>query len=268
MLGSVGEPIDPKSWEWFHRVVGEDRCPIADTWWQTETGGLLLTPLPGAMPLKPGSVAKPFFGVVPAIVDEKGNVLEGEAEGRLVITKPWPSLARTIHGSHERYMKTYFSRFPGLYDTEDGARRDADGYYWITGRIDDVLNVSGHRMGTAELESALIKNPSVAEASVVGFPHEVKGQGIYAYVVLKQGVAASEQVRAALLEQVRSEIGPIAKPDHIQWADALPKTRSGKVMRRILRKIAANELDGLGDTSTLADPSVVDVLIAHRRAAR
>ena len=267
MLGSVGEPIDPKSWEWFYRVVGEGRCPIADTWWQTETGGLLLTPLPGAMPLKPGSVAKPFFGVLPAIVDEKGNVLEGEAQGRLVITKPWPSLARTIHGSHERYMKTYFSRFPGLYDTEDGARRDADGYYWITGRIDDVLNVSGHRMGTAELESALVKHPSVAEASVVGFPHEVKGQGIYAYVVLKQGVAVSEQLRGALLEQVRSEIGPIARPDHIQWTDALPKTRSGKVMRRILRKIAANEFDGLGDTSTLADPSVVDALIARRKVS-
>jgi len=265
VLGSVGEPIDPKSWEWFYRVVGEQRCPIADTWWQTETGGLLLTPLPGAMPLKPGSVAKPFFGVVPAIVDEKGAILEGEAQGRLVITKPWPALARTIHGSHERYLKTYFTRFPGLYDTEDGARRDADGYYWITGRIDDVLNVSGHRMGTAELESALVKYPDVAEASVVGFPHEIKGQGIYAYVVLKEGIEPTETIRAGLVEQVRKEIGPIAKPDHIQWADALPKTRSGKVMRRILRKIAANELDSLGDTSTLADPTVVDGLIAKRR---
>lgn len=267
MLGSVGEPIDPKSWEWFYRVVGERRCPIADTWWQTETGGLLLTPLPGAMALKPGSVAKPFFGVIPAIVDEKGNILEGEAQGRLVITKPWPALARTIHGSHERYLKTYFSRFPGLYDTEDGARRDADGYYWITGRIDDVLNVSGHRLGTAELESALVKYPDVAEASVVGFPHEIKGQGIYAYVVLRQGIAASEALRTALITQVRKEIGPIATPDHIQWAEALPKTRSGKVMRRILRKIAVNELADLGDTSTLADPSVVDVLIANRRGS-
>jgi len=265
MLGSVGEPIDPKSWEWFYRVVGEGRCPIADTWWQTETGGLLLTPLAGAMPLKPGSVAKPFFGVVPAIVDEKGNILEGEAEGRLVITKPWPALARTIHGNHERYLKTYFSRFTGLYDTEDGARRDADGYYWITGRIDDVLNVSGHRMGTAELESAFEKHPSVAEASIVGFPHEIKGQGIYAYVVLKKGASPSDQLVSALAEQVRREIGPIAKPDHIQWAEALPKTRSGKVMRRILRKIAANDLENLGDTSTLADPSVVDALIANRR---
>ena len=265
MLGSVGEPIDPKSWEWFHRVVGEGRCPIADTWWQTETGGLLLTPLAGAMPLKPGSVAKPFFGVVPAIVDEKGTILEGEAQGRLVMTKPWPALARTIHGSHERYLKTYFSRFPGLYDTEDGARRDADGYYWITGRIDDVLNVSGHRMGTAELESALAKHPDVAEASVVGFPHEIKGQGIYAYVVPKKGIVASDTLRASLIEQVRQEIGPIAKPDYIQWVEALPKTRSGKVMRRILRKIAADDVDNLGDTSTLADPSVVDALIANRK---
>jgi len=267
MLGSVGEPIDPKSWEWFYRVVGEQRCPIADTWWQTETGGLLLTPLPGAMTLKPGSVAKPFFGVVPAIVDEKGNILEGAAQGRLVITHPWPALARTIHGSHERYLKTYFSRFPGLYDTEDGARRDADGYYWITGRIDDVLNVSGHRMGTAELESALAKHQDVAEASVVGFPHEIKGQGIYAYLVPKLGIAPSERLRAELIEQVRREIGPIATPDYIQWAEALPKTRSGKVMRRILRKIAVNELDDLGDTSTLADPSVVDALIANRRGS-
>ncbi|WP_455243522.1 acetate--CoA ligase [Petrachloros mirabilis] len=265
MLGSVGEPIDPKSWEWLYRVVGEGRCPIADTWWQTETGGLLLTPLPGAMDLKPGSVAKPFFGVVPALVDENGTILEGEAQGRLVITRPWPSLARTIHGSHERYLKTYFSRFPGLYDTEDGARRDADGYYWITGRIDDVLNVSGHRMGTAELESALSKHPDVAEASVVGFPHELKGQGIYAYVVLKKGAHASDQLFRMLIEQVRKEIGPIAKPDYIQWAAALPKTRSGKIMRRILRKIAANQLDDLGDTSTLADPSVVDTLIENRK---
>jgi len=265
MLGSVGEPIDPKSWEWLYRIVGEARCPIADTWWQTETGGLLLTPLPGAMDLKPGSVAKPFFGVVPALVDEKGTILEGEAQGRLVITRPWPSLARTIHGSHERYLKTYFSRFPGLYDTEDGARRDADGYYWITGRIDDVLNVSGHRMGTAELESALAKHPDVAEASVVGFPHEIKGQGIYAYVVLKKGARASDHLLGMLVEQVRREIGPIAKPDYIQWAVALPKTRSGKIMRRILRKIAANQLDDLGDTSTLADPSVVDALIENRK---
>jgi len=265
MLGTVGEPIDPKAWEWFYRVVGEKRCPIADTWWQTETGGLLLTPLPGATPLKPGSVAKPFFGVVPALVDEQGNILEGEAQGRLVITRPWPALARTIYGSHDRFIKTYFSRFPGLYDTEDGARRDADGYYWITGRIDDVLNVSGHRMGTAELESALAKHPDVAEASVVGCPHEIKGQGIYAYVVLNEGIAPSDALRAALGEQLRNAIGPVAKPDYIQWADALPKTRSGKIMRRILRKIAANELDDLGDTSTLADPAVVDGLIAKHR---
>jgi acetyl-CoA synthetase len=265
LLGSVGEPIDPKSWEWFHRVVGDGRCPIVDTWWQTETGGLLLTPLPGAMPLKPGSVAKPFFGVVPALVDEKGTILEGAAQGRLVITRPWPGLARTIYGNHDRYMKTYFSRFPGLYDTEDGARRDADGYYWITGRVDDVLNVSGHRMGTAELESALSKHPGVAEASVVGCPHEIKGQGIYAYVVLNEGVEPSEALRAALVEQVRTEIGPVAKPDFIQWANGLPKTRSGKIMRRILRKIAANELDDLGDISTLADPSVVEALIDKRR---
>lgn len=265
VLGTVGEPIDPKAWEWFYRVVGEKRCPIVDTWWQTETGGLLLTPLPGATPLKPGSVAKPFFGVVPALVDEKGTILEGEAQGRLVITRPWPALARTVYGNHERFIKTYFSRFPGVYDTEDGARRDADGYYWITGRIDDVLNVSGHRMGTAELESALAKHPDVAEAAVVGYPHEIKGQGIYAYVVLNEGVEPSDRLRASLVEQVRTEIGPVAKPDYIQWADALPKTRSGKIMRRILRKIAANELDDLGDTSTLADPSVVDALIDTRR---
>ncbi|MDO9116512.1 MAG: acetate--CoA ligase [Nitrospira sp.] len=265
VLGTVGEPIDPKAWEWFYRVVGEQRCPIADTWWQTETGGLLLTPLPGAMPLKPGSVAKPFFGVVPALVDEKGAILEGEAQGRLVITRPWPALARTIYGNHERFIKTYFSRFPGLYDTEDGARRDADGYYWITGRVDDVLNVSGHRLGTAELESALAKHPDVAEASVVGYPHAIKGQGIYAYVVLNEGVAPSDALRAALVGQVRSEIGPVAKPDVIQWAEALPKTRSGKIMRRILRKISAYELSDLGDTSTLADPTVVEALIAGRR---
>ena len=265
ILGSVGEPIDPKAWEWFHRVVGEGRCPIADTWWQTETGGLLLTPLAGAMPLKPGSVAKPFFGIVPALVDEKGRILEGAAQGRLVITRPWPGLARTIHGSHERYLTTYFRRFRGLYDTEDGARRDADGYYWITGRIDDVLNVSGHRIGTAEMESALAKHPHVAEASVVGVPHEIKGQGIYAYVVLQKGIVASDALRAMLVEQVRKEIGPIATPDHIQWAEALPKTRSGKIMRRILRKIATNDLGDLGDTSTLADPSVVETLIANSR---
>jgi acetyl-CoA synthetase len=264
VLGTVGEPIDPKAWEWFYRVVGETRCPIADTWWQTETGGLLLTPLPGATPLKPGSVAKPFFGVLPALVDEKGAILEGAAQGRLVIARPWPALARTIYGNHERFIKTYFSRFPGLYDTEDGARRDADGYYWITGRVDDVLNVSGHRLGTAELESALAKHPDVAEASVVGYPHAIKGQGIYAYVVLNEGVAPSDALRAALVGQVRSEIGPVAKPDVIQWAEALPKTRSGKIMRRILRKIAAHELGDLGDTSTLADPCVVDALIAGR----
>jgi len=264
LLGTVGEPINPEAWEWYYRVVGEQRCPIVDTWWQTETGGHLITPLPGATALKPGSATRPFFGVLPGIVDSDGNLLEGEAEGALVIKRPWPSQMRTVYGDHQRFVDTYFSTFPGYYFTGDGARRDADGYYWITGRMDDVLNVSGHRMGTAEVESALVLHDAVAEAAVVGFPHDIKGQGIYAYVTLVKGVEPSEALRKELVDLVREEIGPIAKPDVIQWAPGLPKTRSGKIMRRILRKIAANELDTLGDTSTLADPSVVDELVDNR----
>jgi acetyl-CoA synthetase len=264
LLGTVGEPINPEAWEWYYRVVGEQRCPIVDTWWQTETGGHLITPLPGATALKPGSATRPFFGVVPGIVDSDGNLLEGEAEGALVIKHPWPSQMRTVYGDHQRFADTYFSTFPGYYFTGDGARRDADGYYWITGRMDDVLNVSGHRMGTAEVESALVLHDAVAEAAVVGFPHDIKGQGIYAYVTLIKGVEPSEALRKELIDLVREEIGPIAKPDVIQWAPGLPKTRSGKIMRRILRKIAANEQDTIGDTSTLADPSVVDELVEHR----
>jgi len=264
LLGTVGEPINPEAWEWYYRVVGEQRCPIVDTWWQTETGGHLITPLPGATALKPGSATTPFFGVQPGIVDSDGNLLEGEAEGALVIKHPWPSQMRTVYGDHQRFADTYFSTFPGYYFTGDGARRDADGYYWITGRMDDVLNVSGHRMGTAEVESALVLHESVAEAAVVGFPHDIKGQGIYAYVTLVKGVEPSEVLRKELVDLVREEIGPIAKPDVIQWAPGLPKTRSGKIMRRILRKIAANELDTLGDTSTLADPGVVDELVENR----
>jgi acetyl-CoA synthetase len=264
LLGTVGEPINPEAWEWYYRVVGEQRCPIVDTWWQTETGGHLITPLPGATALKPGSATRPFFGVQPGIVDTDGNLLEGEAEGALVITHPWPSQMRTVYGDHQRFADTYFSTFPGYYFTGDGARRDADGYYWITGRMDDVLNVSGHRMGTAEVESALVLHDAVAEAAVVGFPHDIKGQGIYAYVTLVKGVEPSEELRKELIDLVREEIGPIAKPDVIQWAPGLPKTRSGKIMRRILRKIAANEQDTIGDTSTLADPSVVDELVENR----
>ncbi len=264
ILGTVGEPINPEAWEWYHNVVGEGRCPIVDTWWQTETGGHLITPLPGATALKPGSATLPFFGVVPAIVDNEGNVIEGEGEGNLVITRPWPGQMRSVYGDHQRFIDTYFKTFPGNYFTGDGARRDADGYYWITGRVDDVLNVSGHRMGTAEVESALVLHESVAEAAVVGYPHEVKGQGIYAYVTLVKGVEPSDALRKELVTLVRSEIGPIATPDVIQWAPGLPKTRSGKIMRRILRKIAANEIDALGDTSTLADPSVVQDLIDNR----
>ncbi len=265
ILGSVGEPINPEAWEWYHKVVGDGRCPIVDTWWQTETGGHLITPLPGATRLKPGSATRPFFGVVPAIVDATtGEVLEGEAEGALVITRPWPGQMRTVYGDHPRFIETYFSTYKGSYFSGDGARRDADGYYWITGRMDDVLNVSGHRMGTAEVESALVLHEQVAEAAVVGFPHDIKGQGIYAYVTLVSGAEPSDELKQALVKLVRSEIGPIATPDVIQWAPGLPKTRSGKIMRRILRKIAANELDNLGDTSTLADPSVVDDLIANR----
>jgi acetyl-CoA synthetase len=264
LLGTVGEPINPEAWEWYYRVVGEERCPIVDTWWQTETGGHMITPLPGATPLKPGSATRPFFGVQPGIVDSDGKLLEGEAEGALVITHPWPSQMRTVYGDHKRFFDTYFSTYPGYYFSGDGARRDKDGYYWITGRMDDVLNVSGHRMGTAEVESALVLHDAVAEAAVVGFPHDIKGQGIYAYVTLVKGVAPSDALKQELIELVKKEIGPIAKPDVIQWAPALPKTRSGKIMRRILRKIAANELDNLGDTSTLADPGVVDELIANR----
>jgi acetyl-CoA synthetase len=264
VLGTVGEPINPEAWEWYYRIVGDGRCPIVDTWWQTETGGILISPLPGATALKPGSATLPFFGVVPAIVDERGQVLEGAADGMLVITHPWPGQMRTVYGDHQRFRDTYFARFPGFYFTGDGARRDADGYYWITGRVDDVLNVSGHRLGTAEVESALVLHETVAEAAVVGFPHSIKGQGIYAYVTLMSGVEPSEALRATLVGHVRQEIGAIAAPDVIQWAPGLPKTRSGKIMRRILRKVAANEIDALGDVSTLTDPSVVEDLVRNR----
>jgi len=265
LLGTVGEPINPEAWEWYYHVVGDARVPIVDTWWQTETGGHLITPLPGATKLKPGSATRPFFGVVPAIVDlGTGRVLEGEAEGALVITRPWPGQMRTVYGDHKRFVDTYFKSYPGYYFTGDGAKRDKDGDYWITGRIDDVLNVSGHRLGTAEVESALVLHHAVAEAAVVGFPHDIKGQGIYCYVTLKVGVQPSDALKKELVDQVRKEIGPIASPDVIQWAPGLPKTRSGKIMRRILRKVAANELDSLGDTTTLADPSVVDDLVKHR----
>jgi acetyl-CoA synthetase len=264
LLGTVGEPINPEAWEWYYHVVGNGRCPIVDTWWQTETGGILITPLPGATALKPGSATRPFFGVVPALLDDQGSLLEGAASGNLVITHPWPAMMRTVYGDHQRFIDTYFKMYPGCYFTGDGARRDEDGYYWITGRVDDVINVSGHRMGTAEVESALVLHEAIAEAAVVGFPHPVKGQGIYAYVTLMQGIEPSEELKRELITLVRREIGPIASPDVIQWAPSLPKTRSGKIMRRILRKVAANELDALGDTSTLADPSVVDHLIDNR----
>ncbi len=264
LLGSVGEPINPEAWEWYYNVVGEGRCPIVDTWWQTETGGILITPLPGAIDLKPGSATMPFFGIRPEIVDGDGNVLEGEAQGNLIISGSWPGQMRTIYGDHQRCIDTYFSTFDNVYTTGDGAMRDADGYYWITGRVDDVLNVSGHRMGTAEVESALVAHPGVAEAAVVGYPHDIKGQGIYAYVTLMEGREPSDELYAELQAWVRKEIGPIAKPDLIQWAPGLPKTRSGKIMRRILRKVAANEYGELGDTSTLADPGVVDDLIENR----
>ena len=265
LLGSVGEPINPEAWEWYYRVVGGERCPIVDTWWQTETGGILITPLPGATELKPGSATRPFFGVQPALVDGEGNVLEGPAEGNLIITDSWPGQMRTVYGDHQRFIDTYFSTFPGNYFTGDGARRDEDGYYWITGRVDDVLNISGHRMGTAEVESALVSHSAVAEAAVVGFPHDIKGQGIYVYVTLIAGVDPTDDLLVELRNWVRKEIGPIASPDIIQWAPGLPKTRSGKIMRRILRKIAANEHENLGDTSTLADPSVVSDLIDNRK---
>ncbi|MGE0860133.1 MAG: acetate--CoA ligase [Gammaproteobacteria bacterium] len=264
ILGSVGEPINPEAWEWYYTVVGDERCPIVDTWWQTETGGILITPLPGARRLKPGSATLPFFGVEPALVDDQGRELEGATSGSLVINRSWPGQMRTVYGDHKRFFETYFQMFPGRYFTGDGARRDEDGYYWITGRVDDVINVSGHRLGTAEVESALVLHPAVSEAAVVGYPHAIKGQGIYAYVTLMHNVSPSEELRKELVQHVRNEIGAIATPDVIQWAPGLPKTRSGKIMRRILRKVAANELDSLGDTTTLADPAVVDDLISHR----
>ena len=266
LLGSVGEPINPEAWEWYHRVVGDGRCPIVDTWWQTETGGIMITPLPGATALKPGSASRPFFGVQPALMDAGGNLIQDQvASGNLVITASWPGQIRTVYGDHQRVIDTYYATYPGFYFTGDGARRDEDGYYWITGRVDDVMNVSGHRIGTAEVESALVLHPAVAEAAVVGFPHDLKGEGIYAYVTLMAGDNSdADTLLGELIAMVRKEIGPIAKPDVIQWAPGLPKTRSGKIMRRILRKIAANELDNLGDTSTLADPSVVEDLIANR----
>jgi acetyl-CoA synthetase len=264
LLGSVGEPINPEAWEWYHRVVGDGRCPVVDTWWQTETGGILISPLPGAIDQKPGSATLPFFGVKPAIVDGEGQTLEGVAEGNLVISDSWPGQMRTVFGDHQRFIDTYFKTFPGRYFTGDGAKRDEDGYYWITGRVDDVLNVAGHRLGTAEIESALVSHPQVAEAAVVGYPHDIKGQGIYAYVTLNAGEQPSEALRSELREWVRKEIGAIAALDLVQWAPSLPKTRSGKIMRRILRKIAANEHDQLGDTSTLADQSVVESLVRER----
>jgi acetyl-CoA synthetase len=264
VLGSVGEPINPEAWLWYYRVVGDERCPIVDTWWQTETGGILISPLPGAVAQKPGSATLPLPGVMPALVDGDGKLLEGATEGNLVITDSWPGQMRTVYGDHARFVQTYFSTFKGYYFTGDGARRDADGYYWITGRVDDVINVAGHRMGTAEVESALVAHPKVAEAAVVGMPHDIKGQGIYAYVTLVAGEEPTEALRKELVAWVRKEIGPIATPDAIQWAPGLPKTRSGKIMRRILRKIAANETDSLGDTSTLADPAVVTDLVDNR----
>jgi acetyl-CoA synthetase len=264
LLGTVGEPINPEAWLWYHRVVGDKRCPIVDTWWQTETGGILITPLPGAIGTKPGSATKPFFGIQPVIVDGEGRVLEGEAEGNLCIDDSWPGQMRTVYGDHQRFVDTYFKTFPGKYFTGDGCRRDKDGYYWITGRVDDVINVAGHRLGTAEVESALVAHQKVAEAAVVGYPHDIKGQGIYAYVTLKAGIEPNEGLRKELVQWVRKEIGPIATPDLIQWAPGLPKTRSGKIMRRILRKIAENEYSNLGDTSTLADPTVVQELVTNR----
>ena len=267
LLGTVGEPINPEAWRWYSEVVGDGRCPVVDTWWQTETGGILITPLPGAIDAKPGAASKPFFGVQPALVDANGALLEGEAEGNLVLLDSWPGQMRTVYGDHARFIETYFKAYPGMYFTGDGCRRDGDGYYWITGRVDDVINVSGHRLGTAEVESALVSHPSVAEAAVVGYPHDLKGQGIYAYVTLKAGEAASEDLRRQLVAHVRNEIGPLATPDHLQWAPGLPKTRSGKIMRRILRKIAENAPEQLGDTSTLADPSVVESLVRERRDA-
>jgi acetyl-CoA synthetase len=268
LLGTVGEPINPEAWEWYHRVVGEGRCPIVDTWWQTETGGILITPLPGAIRLKPGSATRPFFGIKPVIVDADGKELEGPAQGNLCIADAWPGLMRTVYGDHQRFVDTYFKSYPGKYFTGDGCRRDADGYYWITGRVDDVINVAGHRLGTAEVESALVAHPKVSEAAVVGYPHDIKGQGIYAYVTLMIGEQPTEDLRKELVLWVRKEIGPIASPDLIQFAPGLPKTRSGKIMRRILRKIAEDEHGSLGDTSTLADPAVVDDLVSNRQNRR
>ena len=265
LLGSVGEPINPEAWEWYHRVVGDGRCPIVDTWWQTETGGILISPLPGATKLKPGSATKPFFGCQPALVDDKGAFLEGAASGNLVILDSWPGQMRTVYGDHQRFVETYFSTYKGTYFTGDGCRRDEDGYYWITGRVDDVLNVSGHRLGTAEVESALVSHAKVSEAAVVGYPHDIKGQGIYCYVTLMAGVAGDDELRKTLVDHVRKEIGPLATPDKVQFAPGLPKTRSGKIMRRILRKIAEDDFGALGDTSTLADPAVVDDLVANRQ---
>jgi acetyl-CoA synthetase len=267
LLGTVGEPINPEAWEWYYRVVGDSRCPVVDTWWQTETGGILISPLPGATDLKAGSATLPLPGVRPALVDAEGRILEGAASGNLVLQDSWPGQMRTVYGDHQRFIDTYFKAYRGMYFTGDGARRDEDGYWWITGRVDDVMNVSGHRIGTAEVESALVAHPEVAEAAVVGCPHEVKGQGIYAYVTLKSGATPTEALRAELAQWVRREIGPIATPDFIQWAPGLPKTRSGKIMRRILRKIASEEHEQLGDTSTLADPAVVADLVTNRRGA-
>ncbi len=265
LLGSVGEPINPEAWEWYHRVVGDGRCPIVDTWWQTETGGILITPLPGATKLKPGSATRPFFGCQPALVDDKGVILEGATSGNLVILDSWPGQMRTVFGDHDRFVQTYFSTYKGMYFTGDGCRRDADGYYWITGRVDDVINVSGHRLGTAEVESALVAHPKVSEAAVVGYPHDIKGQGIYCYVTLMTGEQGTDELRKDLVAHVRKEIGPLATPDKIQFSPGLPKTRSGKIMRRILRKIAEDDFGALGDTSTLADPGVVDDLVANRQ---
>ena len=268
LLGSVGEPINPEAWEWYYRVVGDERCPIVDTWWQTETGGILITPLPGATKLKPGSATRPFFGIQPALVDDKGEILAGETSGNLVILDSWPGQMRTVFGDHDRFVQTYFSTYKGMYFTGDGCRRDKDGYYWITGRVDDVINVSGHRLGTAEVESALVSHPKVSEAAVVGYPHDIKGQGIYCYVTLMAGETGDDDLRKELVAHVRKEIGPLATPDKIQFAPGLPKTRSGKIMRRILRKIAEDDFASLGDTSTLADPAVVDDLIAQRQNKR
>ena len=266
LLGSVGEPINPEAWLWYYNVIGKSRCPIVDTWWQTETGGIVITPLPGAIPMKPGSATVPFFGAEPCIVDDDGKELEGPCSGYLCMKRPWPGLMRGVYGDPERFRETYFEQFPGKYVVGDGARRDEDGYYWITGRIDDVINVSGHRMGTAEIESALVSHPKVAEAAVVGYPHEIKGTSIYAFVTLNSGVERSDELKEELVRYVRKEIGPIATPEKIQWADSLPKTRSGKIMRRILKRIASGDIENIGDTSTLADPTVVERLVAERIA--